>query len=222
MWCPENHHEQLPLYSLQQVPRAATPLGSAGRQSPRLQPTSQASPDVQAPPHSPDARGLCRPALPSGVAARGLIEKNVRVVGHGGFPDTTFISSGGDHKQAENWSPAQILPMKRRCPGRALGPPSEFCFEVADAITAGNPNRPTPDHLVHDLEPHDDCVAGCLRGPVLGWGSPVGDCLEWVAWLAGRATVSATSGAWASNGGYGFGSFRRWPRWVVSNRGSVS
>src|ERR1035441_1631025 len=112
--------------------------------------------------------------------------------------------------------------MKRRCPGRALGPPGEFCFEVADVITAGNPNRPTPDHLVHDLEPHDDCVAGCLRGPVLGWGSPVGDCLEWVAWLAGRATVSATSGAWASNGGYGFGSFRRWPRWVVSNRGSVS
>ena len=60
------------------------------------------------------------------------------------------------------WS-VQILTMKRRCPGRALGPPGEFCFEVADAITAGNPNRPTPDHLVHDLEPHDDSarLAAC-------------------------------------------------------------
>ena|ERR1017187_3001621 len=57
MWCPENHHEQLPLYSLQQVPRAASPLGSAGRQSPRLQPTSPASPDVHAPPYRRDARG---------------------------------------------------------------------------------------------------------------------------------------------------------------------
>src|SRR5450759_2002630 len=56
----------------------------------------------------------------------------------------------------------------------------EFCFEVADGITAGNPNRPTPDHLVHDFEQPDDCVACCLPG------SPWAGVRPWCTSLTGR------------------------------------
>jgi hypothetical protein len=40
------HHDQLPLHSFQQVPRATTPPGSAGRQSLRPQPATSTRPDA--------------------------------------------------------------------------------------------------------------------------------------------------------------------------------
>jgi hypothetical protein len=48
MWCPEDHHDQLPLHSFQQIPRATTPPGSTGRQSLRPQPASSPRPDANA------------------------------------------------------------------------------------------------------------------------------------------------------------------------------
>src|SRR5258708_18500706 len=68
-------------------------------------------------------------------------------------------------------------------------------LEVANAITAGNPNRPPPDHLVHDFEQPHDCVACCLRGQSLGWGSPVVYFFNRAVWWGGLAGVGATSGA---------------------------
>src|SRR5713226_4840868 len=111
----------------------------------------------------------------------------------------------------------------------ALGPPGEFCLEVADLITVGNPNRPTPDHRVHDFEPPDDGGACCLRGQSLGWGSPVVYCFDWAAWWGGLAGVGATSGTCArqrwlrvghfSGGPAGLGSpggdFLEWVAWLA-------
>jgi hypothetical protein len=146
----------------------------------------------------------------------------------------------------------------------ALGAPVNSPLRFTDAITAGNPNRPTPDHLVHDFEQPDDCVACCLRGQSLGWGSPVVYFFDRAAWWGGlagvgatsgtcarqrwlrvwhfsggpaglgspvgdflerpavRATVGATSGACAPTVAIGLAASAVCPRWVVSNRGSVS
>jgi len=65
MWCPGDHHGRAFLHPLPQVPRASTSLGSARRQSPRLQPAGAARPAARAPPYRPapsDAQGNHRPS----------------------------------------------------------------------------------------------------------------------------------------------------------------